>query len=1238
MELLEKDYVLVQAWKKTSSYMRYHNWFSDTLALDMAAVNLPQFLAEIRERLTTEEPWQPDPLRMVLAPKNQRWRVDTSSLEWKPDERDRNFAPLRPLAHVSLKDQVVATAVLLCLADRVETQQGDTNDKINSEKLRKGVISYGNRLFCDKIEKKLRHRWGSIKLYRSYYQDYRKFITRPQEVAAECLKKKGSQVFIVESDLRQFYDRVRPASLATAIDGIKMKGDDSRFFDFAKSVLNWTWNSDDGHEVGLYQQQSMFGNFNQIALPQGLVAAGFFANVVLLTFDAKLQRNIGKEIEPGMSLVDVCRYVDDLRLVVVVDSSVACCTDNVEHSIANWLGEMLKGEVPTLELSSEKTRAIQFGADHRPLIRQSTRMNRIQSAVSGGFDVIGGEEILDAIRGLIHPQDPAIASTDGVWRLAPIPDVRDETVARFAAGRFRTTFRSLRPMLEERVGEIGDIKESDSDPFLDSVAVRARITWTQNQLDEDAKAFALGLIHRWVDNPSNVRLLRVGLDLWPDVEVLQEVLSLLRPYTLSVCEQKAPQRVAWYCLSEILRIGATETGLVSDEQSLPANIDLQKYRRVLCDEAVRIAKLSPEIVPWYLRQQALLFVATVRPLDVKFTIFKSDNETQHYLKLIRFLFQQSGIVESEEFATFAILARRTFLNRTSAVSITRPKLNVERARKIAEKDPSFALELLDNEKLHRLTPRLLEDLCIRRRIQSGKFISLAELVLRQQPNTRVRNELFLLDFAVAFLRNLTKQKLRPTTIITPTQVELLLNEDLGIAEVQKLRIRPSRVRSPNSLYMPPDWSIDKDRWRFQLGYLLRFVLSGNADFTRFVRPPSWKEERECVYRAAENHWFQRRYGLFSGQPAFGDDWLPISDWMESFLFALLRWPGCGIGDEFAWVDEGIDDAIASISKRVSQLRDSRGRATGLLMLRMKANRPISDTITRSLRGCVVQTVVPNAEDFDKNDLGLNGLVVRKRHRRHLSATLAAVERMLGLRGTHEQDGQNLDLLILPELAVHRDDVRTHLVPFARTHKAIVLTGITYEHVIPNQPLINSALWVIPEWTHSHGLQVRTRRQGKQHLAPIEETFNQSTQLIRGFRPCQWLIGYPWSKDKNDQPVWLSASVCYDATDLGLAADLREKSDVLAVPALNKDVKTFDQMALALHYHMFQLVIVANNGTYGGSNAYWPKRSVEIRQVFHTYGQPQASISFFEIDNISEFLNRSTPFAPKDWKYPPANLS
>ena len=290
---------------------------------------------------------------------------------------------------------------------------------------------------------------------------------------------------------------------------------------------------------------------------------------------------------------------------------------------------------------------------------------------------------------------------------------------------------------------------------------------------------------------------------------------------------------------------------------------------------------------------------------------------------------------------------------------------------------------------------------------------------------------------------------------------------------------------------------------------------------------------------------------------------------------------------------------------------------------------------------MVQTAIPAADDFQHTDLALNESAIRRRHRNHLSAALSAVERMLALRETHKGSEGRLDWLILPELALHPNDVRTHLVPFARAHGAMILAGLTYEELLEGRPLVNSALWVIPEWSEAYGLQIKTRRQGKAHLAPNEPAFDGGgAHVLQGFRPCQWLVGYSWSSAEGTRPVWLTAAVCYDATDLGLAADLRNVSDVLAIPALNKDVKTFDRMALALHYHMFQLVVVANNGRYGGSNAYWPRKDPQIRHVFHTHGQPQASIAFLEIDDIGAFLERNDVSGANanDWKHPPAGLT
>lgn len=104
----------------------------------------------------------------------------------------------------------------------------------------------------------------------------------------------------------------------------------------------------------------------------------------------------------------------------------------------------------------------------------------------------------------------------------------------------------------------------------------------------------------------------------------------------------------------------------------------------------------------------------------------------------------------------------------------------------------------------------------------------------------------------------------------------------------------------------------------------------------------------------------------------------------------------------------------------------RGELTGTLMLGLQALFPGKDHSTRPLRGCIVQTVIPKLADFDPTDLTFSQPTIRKRHRNHLAAALSAVERMLDLRETHETRNGRLDWLILPELSVHPDDVKTHL--------------------------------------------------------------------------------------------------------------------------------------------------------------------------------------------------------------------
>src|SRR3546814_4089965 len=113
--------------------MRMSDWSSDVCTSD----------------LLRSGKYETDELKLVPAPKSQRWHIDAEGL-WKPERPGPT--KIRPLAHVSLSDQVAATALMLCLSERAETAQGDPRGSFESPEVRRAVMSYGNRLFCDRSE------------------------------------------------------------------------------------------------------------------------------------------------------------------------------------------------------------------------------------------------------------------------------------------------------------------------------------------------------------------------------------------------------------------------------------------------------------------------------------------------------------------------------------------------------------------------------------------------------------------------------------------------------------------------------------------------------------------------------------------------------------------------------------------------------------------------------------------------------------------------------------------------------------------------------------------------------------------------------------------------------------------------------------------------------------------------------------------------------------------------------
>ena len=182
--------VLAQAWKKAHQYIRSTNWYADTFELDRSAIDLDAQLDKWINELKDEK-FSFDPLRLVPAPKTERWHFKETNPEeatlsldsllediggqgfshaWCPEKEDSK--PLRPLAHVSIRDQSLMTALMMCLANRVETLQCDTSmdvKKVHEKKL----VNYGNRLYCQFNNDQANFAWGN-----STSTTNRKFVTK----------------------------------------------------------------------------------------------------------------------------------------------------------------------------------------------------------------------------------------------------------------------------------------------------------------------------------------------------------------------------------------------------------------------------------------------------------------------------------------------------------------------------------------------------------------------------------------------------------------------------------------------------------------------------------------------------------------------------------------------------------------------------------------------------------------------------------------------------------------------------------------------------------------------------------------------------------------------------------------------------------------------------------------------------------------------------------------------------
>lgn len=1205
--------VLAQAWKKTHNYIRQHNWYADPLALDISALGLEKNIESWSAIISDKNYNQSKnyPIELVPAPKSEKWSI---SNDWKPTtsskDRDEN-PPLRPLAHITIRDQTFATSLMMCVADAVETNQGDCSNTNFFDAQRKHVFSYGNRLLCDWSDKRAWFRWGNGEIYRKFFTDYQNFLQRPLYVGREISNSQSDNdhVFVVKLDLSKFYDKIDRSVLLNKLSKLCEKHYETHDYDFwriANNICSWQWDDTSvnvANNIGLKISNS--------GLPQGLVSAGFFANVYLLDFDEKLGSYINKTI-PKLSQItlhDYCRYVDDLRLVISVDGELPI---SLANQISSWVNELLTKHADfELSINPQKTKITSL-SDLDNAGNLSSKVRNIQDELSGPMDRDSLEGVMGALESLLDLRTDFDTLTDEnnnnpLIKLIQIDtDIRDDTLKRFAANRLEQVINKKRKLSFEQ----SDIKDNESE------------------------LLSRKLIKSWMQDPSLAIVLRKAFEIYPSLEIGEPVLSEVYKLSNSKANDRVTSAIMNYLLADIFRC-CIDLNSTSDNRDYPESTNLDEFLDLGAQYASRVLN---EDRPKFLKRQASLLLAVLnRPTLIVDSTEELIQDSLHKI-----------LIGSPPRDTYQVYP----LYEVAAQITNKPNL-------IASYLISHISSLDDQRR-----KSILEDFA--KRGSDGFWLSIWKILSKDKYIYKSDKELFAWSAPSSSI-NLKNGKQKLSRIITSDRngfehEQGLIKLALGLIKFTEKNwsfnqedylLSPSEltinckplVANWDEIWKPefteiivdsvgspkdprfkiPYWITKSDESCkiYWIGAILRATAIGSSDFTgnRWRSNPKLKS-----YKGLKTGWYKRRMGMMYSSEALVGEYGTLSNWVCELLMKCLQWPG--FQSNFMSIKEisEISDfhsfkkvLLARLNYLNSHYCESSKMPTSITQIRKDFNDE------RGFRVVTVQQILPKTKDFSLTDLTLDSPKLRAISRDHLSKICNITYKTICAKlnvDTDSDSSSGADLIVFPEVAIHHED-QDLIKRLADKTKSLIFAGMVFMNF--KGKLVNNGRWFIPDY-QPQGRRWILRDQGKANMTYIEKKFG-----ISPHRPCQHLIEVHGHKDG---PFKITGAICYDATDLKLASDLRGKSDLFVVCAHNKDVNTFDTMVSALNYHMYQHVIVVNKGEFGGSTIQAPYKESYERLISHAHGGDQISINIADLD-LAAF--RRTAKEYKKVKYKPAGM-
>jgi len=1201
IDYLADEVVMAQAWKKTHGYIRAFNWYADTLALDVSALGIEDNAKSWAKLLKAGKPLYP--LELVPAAKSESWLIDKKG--WHPSAKSKakrkgkkGSIPLRPLAHLTIRDQTWASAAMLCLADAVESAQGDcSHNKGGAESaLTRRVYSYGNRLLCDwKIPGKAWFRWGNSDTYRKFYTDYQNFLKRPIATGRIVSEQQADEesVFIVNLDLKKFYNTIDRKKLTERLQKIcnDFKHEECPDFWMAfERITDWQWSDED---VALAKKHKM-GAIKQ-GLPQGLVASGFFANAYLIDFDREFGELIGSSLDATKELVlhDYCRYVDDLRLVVSTDEHNIKEITKLVNSCVDMLLKQYGGD--ELAINEDKTKITPL-PDLDNSGSMAKRIEMIQGELSGPAD----RDMLDSATGILESlltiEDDQLPSKtipvdQPLLQIAGFDhDIRPDTLKRFAANRLEGIVRSKRKL---------------------TLGIEASSNANFDNTDNESELLAKKLILAWMRDPSLGLVLRKALEIYPCADLFEPVLKAIyrRSSFSDEADDKHTAAMMDYLLADLFRCAADFNGYFQ-VVDYPSSLTPFAVIELISRYAQKVIASGKALV--FIKRQALMLLAvTNKPVleeSGKLLI-------QHHQFLHRLLAGNLPDKYQGQFSAFFEVAGQitgNFDTYAADFLVYIADLGDKQYAAVevfAKRGGPFWLALWKQLKKPGAEKSLLDQFRWATpqvgTTPAARQQRLAKVIASESNGFEHESALIKLGLGLIGLieEDITISGRSPTAINVKPESSFSWDR-LYLPEVVKIECTAgSGPDDPR--FVVPEWvagSIGGIQCEsvYWLGAILRAAALGGADFTG----SRCKASKTVSYKGLRTSWYKRRMGMMHAPEALVGEYSTLSTWTSELLMRCLQWPGfesSHVRHEDIKAIAGLETLEHCLTARLKYLNSLYCESSQLPVIPTVIKRPKQEK--DRFRVVTVQQLLPRDADFSLADPELNNPAMRARHRAHLLDVCALTVKTLEakLKADNEEPKPKADLIVFPEVSVHPDD-QDVIKRLADKTQAIIFAGLVFtDH---QGKLINKARWFIPDYRES-GRQWIIRDQGRGFMTKSENGMG-----ITGYRPCQHLIeleGHP------EGPFTLTGAICYDATDIKLAADLREKTDLFVIAAHNKDVNTFDNMAAALQYHMYQHIVISNIGEFGGSTIQAPFKEPYDRLIAHSHGSNQISISTADID-------------------------